>query len=78
MITVQESPWGGQPLDPLPLERATDAAWFAQRTYERELGQSADEDGAREVALNRLRWRHAAELLAAEAAIDALRGFPNE
>lgn len=78
MTTIQQLAWGGQPLDPIPAERTTDAAWFAQGVYLRELSLSGDEVEARATAMNRLRWRHAAELAAANSAIDALEGFDDE
>lgn len=77
MNTVHEMPWGGQPLDRLPTQRATDASWFAQRIYLREIDHGATEGDARETALARLRWRHAEEMRAARAAIDAVEGFPD-
>lgn len=72
MNNVHEMPWGGQPLDRLPIDRATDASWLVQRVYLREIEQGAAPDDAREAAISRLRWQHAREMLAAEAAIDVL------
>lgn len=75
MSVYHRLPWSGDTLDPLPRQRATDAVWFAETVYLKELDYGADPDSAREVALNRLRSRHAAEILAAEAALDMRKGL---
>lgn len=69
--------WGGRTTDELN-ERRTAAAWFADDRYLRELAAGASPARARESVLNRLRWIHAAELTAAEAALDLRQGLSRD